>query len=415
MLKTTANASALFSGLTIQPSFTKIIHIRAGDEEDKLLRDARRKIRATLRSAFKDFKMSIGNSKAASALFEGRDYSFNDAAKSLISIDVRFLTQGSFVYGTLVRPAQKPTQEIDLDDGIYIPLPFVKGKPVFSSNGLFLIIANALKPLIAQEGWTLKRKATCLRIAIPGSGAHIDLPLFAVEADSFQRLEKQYEANTGKVLRTTSNLNEILDSTAKSIRLKQSAIFLAHREVDWLASDPKAIHDWFESQVQRHGFVLRRLCRYSKAWRDHTWSSCSMSSLALMAICVEVVTNLKYEITDSRDDLLMLKIAESMPDIIKRGNIIWSTDSAALDCTWTTAERSEFMAQAQNLFSELDTALNHTLIRESVVKRIRNSFGSRFPDAPSSVSIDAGAQATAIKKSVPATVALPRAKPTISG
>lgn len=412
---TMVNASALFSGLVIRPSFTNAIHIRAGDDEDKLLREARSKIRQTLRTTFKDLTPVFLSSELKNALFEDRSSEFRDIASAIRSLDIRFLTQGSFAYKTLIRPAVRPAQEIDLDDGVYLPMPFVRGRPAFSSRGLFMVITKALRPLIDAEGWSFYEKDTCLRILLTGTGAHIDLPLFAVEISSFKELESVYQMRTGKELRSTTDLNEVLDSTAKSIRLNRKNLLLAHRTEDWLISDPKALHDWFVAQVERHGPVLRRLCRYTKAWRDNTWDKCSMSSLALMVACVETLNELESEVVETRDDLLMLKVAEELPKIIRRGRIVWREGETPLDSNWSNTDREEFAKYADALYSEMNLALNRMYIKESVVKHLRNCFGERFPNAPESVTISPKSQEAAIRSSVAATVPLARTKPSISG
>lgn len=44
------------------------------------------------------------------------------ARKSFISLNPRFRTQGSFQYDTLNKPYVTPPQEMDIDDGTYLPM-----------------------------------------------------------------------------------------------------------------------------------------------------------------------------------------------------------------------------------------------------------------------------------------------------
>src|SRR5512145_541463 len=143
---TTANANALFQGLKIKPSFLKVIAIQPGDPEAVMLMKARSEIRRTLRAAFSDMKPMLVRKDFQESLLRNRGMDFQKAAKAIGGLDIRFLTQGSYAYQTLNRPAQPHCQEIDLDDGIYIPMPFVNGRPLFSSDGLFAVIEQALAP-----------------------------------------------------------------------------------------------------------------------------------------------------------------------------------------------------------------------------------------------------------------------------
>src|SRR4051794_30342060 len=49
----------------------------------------------------------------------------------------RFFTQGSDAYKTLNRPAWMPPQQMDLDDGVYLPMTFVKGAKPSEAASIF--------------------------------------------------------------------------------------------------------------------------------------------------------------------------------------------------------------------------------------------------------------------------------------
>ncbi len=407
MSATTANANALFQGLKSIPSLNGAIHIKASDPESTLLLDARKKIRTAIRAEFKSLKSTLLKADFADKLFDGRDYFFREAAKRFSSIDVRFLTQGSYAYETLVRPARPNSQEIDLDDGIYMPLPFVNGRPLFSSDGLFVLIEKALAPLAKQEGWTFKRKSTCVRIVLTGQGAHIDLPLFAIERPEFRLLEQQFKKQVGVNLRESRNLNAELDSHAKSVRLRKGEILLADRDEDWRISDPKAIHDWFVDQVHRYGSVLRRTCRYAKAWRDQTWDRSSLSSLALMVACVDALAELNERPAEDRDDLMMLHIADCLPQRIREGKLTWREGETALDVEWTAYDREEFAEAAERMAAEIRIALETCYDSKLIVRQFRKVFGDRFPDVPWSITTLSRKQTDKVLETTPAAVAMP--------
>lgn len=412
---TLANANALYQGLKSQPSFTQTIHIRPGDPEDRILMGARGEIRNALREAFGDFRKYLKDSRIREALFENRDQDFRAAAQAIQQLDIRFLTQGSRAYGTLIRRARPKTQQIDLDDGVYLPMPFVNDAPVFASAALFAVIEEILTPLVEKHGWRFKQKDTCLRIEMPEANAHIDLPLFAVRKSSFVTLTDAYEKQTGHNVRKARNLNESFDQEAKSLRLEQADILLAHREKDWLPSDPKEIHDWFINQVERYGPVLRRTSRYAKAWRDLEWEKCGLSSIALMIACRDCIADLNQRPSDGRDDLIMLCVAERLSTRLRQGNLCWKEGADAVCVDWSDEDREAYAAAAERFAAELNAALNETTHPEVVVRRLRNAFGERFPYAPESVSIEQAAQTAEVMETKAARNPMPLVGTSVSG
>ncbi|MDW3098621.1 MAG: CBASS cGAMP synthase [Alphaproteobacteria bacterium] len=406
---TIANANVLFRGLKQPKSFNQQIHIQGGDPEDKLLRRARAKIRRRLRDEFSAMPALLKNPEIRSALFENRDSEFKEAAHSQAGLNIRFLTQGSFAYGTLIRPAQPNCQEIDLDDGVYFPMRFVNGRPLYSSEGLFLIVERALGPLLEAEGWTLSlnRKATCVRVILLGANAHIDLPLFAVEETDFSEVLKRFENRTGQTFTEAKNINSILAKNARDVRLLAPSILLAHREEDWVVSDPKTIEDWFNDSLERYGPVLRRLCRYAKAWRDETWSNCELSSIALMAVCVDELAKANQRPADDRDDLLLLEVAKALPIRIRQGHIVWRNGEPPLDAKWTPEQREAYAFAAEAFYDNLFRALNRNYDRDRVVAILREALGNRFPNAPEAVKVAAAAQTAAVLDTKASKVAMP--------
>lgn len=413
MIETKANANALFQGLKSKTSFTGAITIRTDDDEAKLLREARRKIRSALRQQFRNFAPLLNDSRLRQKLVANRDLRFLDEAKGMGTVDVRFLTQGSYAYDTLIRPAQPRYQEIDLDDGVYVPVPFRNGIPLFSSDGLFTVIEDALAALIKAEGWTFKRKDTCIRVCLTGHNAHIDLPLFAVDDKAFQRLTHLFEDRMGSQLRANKNLNDAFDHQ-RDIRLGQGQILLADRDTDWRPSDPKAIHDWFEDRVRRYGPVLRRLCRYFKAWRDEVWEKGGPSSLSLMIACVDGLAALEEQPADVRDDLLVALVSATMAARFKEGDLRWNPTKSALDSHWSPEERNEYANAMAAVAQDSSKALFDTFVPKVVIQRFQSSFGMRFPDAPESVLVSVASQSAAIIASKAEKVAMPRIGTSVS-
>ena len=412
---TCANAAPLFTGLKRAASFNNNIHITHGDDEDKYLRECRRKIRTALRQKFQNFGAVVADDSFRMLLNEGRGNDFGKKIRSVDIVDIRFLTQGSHAYKTLVRPAFLGTQEIDLDDGIYFPMPFIEDRPLFASAGLFSVVRAALVDLIAAEGWEFgKQKDTCLRVKLPKHYAHIDLPLFAVEETAFSLIKKTLEDRLGGNFRDSINLNEALSEFGlRDQRLNDAQILLAHRREDWIPSDPKIIHDWFESKVSTHGPVLRRLCRYLKAWRDKTWATGGPSSIALMALAVAILDALEGNAAETRDDLLTQLVAGQLPNRIRDGNITGPNSLPAFDLGWT--ERSEYVQRSQDFSDALTKALFETTDKQQVVDHLIDQFGIKFPDEPEAVSIDMSDQIGALADVTPATVAAPSVSNSVSG
>jgi hypothetical protein len=413
---TKVNANALFQGLRSKASFTKTITVHSGDPEEAVLLSARADIRAALKQAFANFRPNLLSDDVRKVLLLDRDQSFQKAARSVQSLDIRFLTQGSYAYQTLIRPAKPPRQEIDLDDGVYVPMPFVNGRPLFSSDGLFGVIERALTPLVKAKGWSFQRKSTCIRVCLTGQNAHIDLPLFAVEQSEFQSLSDLYEKQFGRSFRQTDvKLSTLLDTDARKIRLDEKKVLLADRDQDWRHSDPKAIHDWFEDQVRRYGPVLRRACRYLKDWRDELWTSCCLSSLVLMVACVDALAALGSRPAEDRDDLVALQIAKSLPERFRRGGIVWRVGESPLDGDWTPEERERFVEAAEHLSKTMSNALDETFVRDLVISRLQEAFGPRFPNAPESLDISAAGQRAVVLETKAATVAMPVVGTSASG
>jgi hypothetical protein len=412
---TIANANALFQGLKTKASFTKTITIERGDPEDILLRESRKKIRGVIRNAFGGFEGYFRDSNLQPVLLNARDHRFVALAKNLKSLDVRFLTQGSHAYRTLIRPAL-PNQEIDLDDGIYVSLPFVGGRPLLTSEGLFQIIERALAQLVESEGWTLKRKDTCVRIQIAPGKAHIDLPLFAVEREGLNVVLLSAQKALGEPIVKTSRITDLLDgSFRKSLSLAEGSILLAVRgEEDWRKSDPKAIHDWFTDQVDVLGAVVRRLCRYSKAWRDYKLGNCALSSLALMVMCVEALAAMGERPSENRDDLLLLKVVSQFPAKLTTGGLVWRKGESPLDENWTDVERKLFVNSAKAFADTLNSALQHKYDREQIVLAIQGELGKRFPNAPESIDITRGGQTAEVLETKASVVAMPTVGTSVS-
>jgi hypothetical protein len=218
----------------------------------------------------------------------------------------RFFTQGSWAYKTLNSPAQHP-QQADVDDGCYLPLSFVSQtkRPSIAATVFFTAAEEALKPLAEEKRWKLiTDKPTCIRIVI-ATDAHIDIPLYAIPNEEFVTLAKASMERYGyDSLMEAVNMAEQDAWTA----LPADKVLLAHRECNWMSSDPRPVKEWFLGEVEAKGEQLRRVIRYLKAFRDWKWSSGGPASILLMAAAAPL-----FEKRDRRDDLALLDVVAALP------------------------------------------------------------------------------------------------------
>src|SRR3546814_19200383 len=111
-------------------------------------------------------------------------------------VEVKFMTQGSFAYKTINDPPQS-RQEIDLDDGMYVPVEFLdSGEPALVAKLLFDFVVETLKPLALTEGWTgVERKPNCVRVKL-WPGAHLDIPIYSVPRERFSQIKEPATARS---------------------------------------------------------------------------------------------------------------------------------------------------------------------------------------------------------------------------
>lgn len=389
------NAHSLFAGRD-QATFLKAI-TPSDAKRDQLL-EARKRIRTYLKDCF--FKLSQDVAKQQNLGLIDRL-----TAKPL-RLSPKFSSQGSFVYGTLNRPAHQPPQEIDLDDGMYFPLEVLgRVPPKVASNLLFKVVGDMLENLCSvTPDWKLERKSTCCRISLP-FGAHIDVPLYAYPEEYEACLETAVNFALGKAF-------SAMDA-AQQKSLDSDKVWLAHRDNGWQQSDPKKIKDWFEGRVDLHGEQLRRVCRYLKAWRDQHFPTGGVPSIALMAHVVAIFDTTRMD--SDRDDLALLRVAEKLPGLLSEKvknptiDVPEGDPSKYLDGSLEPKERDEVVQKATDLKQFLSEALEDHCQRQRTLKYLQLAFGPRLPDRPDLLHVDAAAEAvvTRFERSVLAPAIIP--------
>jgi len=365
------------------------------DEQEQILRDARDDIRAEISSKFGAFARSLGEQ----VLFEdgapllGRTYQ-----------TPKFRMQGSFSYHTCNQPAHVPPQEIDLDDGLFMPVSyFQKGysrSPVVQSAAYFFIIERLLSALCKERGWRLVTdKPSCVRVKIDDT-MHTDLALYAVPDADFQRILKDAQ---DRGINFSENL--MMEDTAYRM-LSQEEIMLAHREVGWKKSDPRKLEDWFIDAVKDYGDQVRTVSRCLKGWKDFQWKNGRLASIALMAAVVSVFEKASAGIPSDRDDIALLRVAEELPDFLSKEIPNPVVQGERLDQGWTPEERSDFVAKAKVLAERLTDALVHSFDRALAVEALQEQFGGRIPDDLTLYVPDAGLETKADDLAAPAALTL---------
>ena len=290
----------------------------------------------------------------------------------------RFFTQGSWSYKTLNAPAQKP-QQADLDDGCYLPLSFVSQtkRPSVAAAVYFAAAEEALRPLVAEKKWIVKKKPTCIRIII-ADDAHIDIPLYAIPDEEFDTLAKSSMARYGDI--------SFAEAVSKAERdawtaLPTDKVLLAHRDLDWVLSDPRPIKDWFLDRVDAKGEQLRRTIRYLKAFRDWKWPDGGPASILLMAAAVPL-----FEKRDRRDDLALLDVVAELPGKL-RGGV-----NNPVDDTESLTERlgKDGVEEAAKMFEGFEKVLRGAVNASDASQAcawMRGEFGERFPNEPDRIAV----------------------------
>lgn len=386
----TLNAHRVFTGPADANHFLAALTLEAGREA--MLRSARDTCREAIRVGLRSWATVLRKSQ----LFEAVMANVAPAA-----LRPKFKMQGSFAYRTLNDPARTPPQEIDLDDGVFVPVSFLndngRAHPALISSGYFAAVEALLAPVCEENGWTLVTdKPSCVRVELDGEEAHIDFALYAIPDEEFDELvesevlAKAMNAQDRALLRDQVELAESLYRG-----LREDEIMLAHREEGWKPSDPRKLEDWFRAALRKHGEQLRRVCRYLKGWRDHHWDACRLSSITLMACVVTIYDETATVPADNRDDLALLAMAECLPGLFAGRIENPVVDGQYLDEGWSGEDRKDFRKRAEELVDRLRDALTGTDSAERALASLTRAFGDRLPGDCSLIKSDVATKVAA--------------------
>lgn len=354
--------------------------------QEQELRNARDKIREQIRSGLRSWETLVERATMFDHLAEGI---------TPPSLRPKFRMQGSFSYRTQVEPAHLPPQEIDLDDGMFLPTSFVSrngnAHPVVASRGLFRAVEAALSPLCRRERWRLVTdKPSCVRIEI-SDNAHIDIALYAIPDAQFTQLVETAALKVTKSDAEFRNrLQEAVEFNDELYRgLRDDALMLAHRLEGWKPSDPRKLDDWFQRAIATHGPQVRRVSKYLKGWRDFQWIEPSrLSSITLMAATVSSYNRAANDFDDSRDDLAMLRVAQQLPSVLAGRIPNPVVPGQFLDEGWSVEQRNEYVAQASALANQVHYAIRRSTTPSEAIKSLTTAFGARIPTAEDLIQFD---------------------------
>ena len=360
----TFNLQALFHG-TNTDCYEERISLSTTDREQ--LTSARTTIRGHVRSQIARRLQAAGVDKAE-------------------AIAPKFITQGSFAYGTVNAPAYPPRQQADLDDGLYLPWSFCEdtGSPNLVSDLLIDTVEAILTDLAKRRGWTVDTSnANCTRLII-AHDKHVDMPIYSIPDDEFLKIaQARFILAKAAVSFGEFYAGSEFDDTWDAMPTR---VWMAHKVKGWIDSDPRPIRDWVEMQVHLKSEQLRRLMRYVKAWRDHqNWPKSDPKSILLMAL-VDATLDRKI---DGRDDLALIQVCSRVPKLL-RGSVEIPAIPGE-DLTKRLDEdglRAALTQRIRDLHDLLSACVNGRHTREEACRLLQGSFGHRFPNRPDRIRIE---------------------------
>ena len=354
-------------------------NISITNDEVKFLAYCREKVRNKIRSAFAEIRSDEDYSRA-NLFLEQLDSSERSILKNVVP---KFRPQGSSVYKTLNDPPFSPPQQIDVDDGVYLPMRVIEGNPALGKRIFFDIVDEALRDLVKEEGWKeFVPKNTCARVIV-NKKIHVDVPLYAVPNEAFSALSK----NRGN---ESSETKDVLLAFSEEVELDTNEIYLAVRDRDhWKKSDPGKIEMWFVNQVGHHGERYRRVCRYVKAWRDFAWpKGDGPSSIALM-ICVwkSFAKNRKF----NYDCEALLRVAEDLPSYLADKIYNPADESSDPEEMYPRDidrdKQQQYQEYAQHFANALRDSLCNSRNADDVIRHLITALGDRIPKSPALISL----------------------------
>jgi hypothetical protein len=340
---------------------TYLNNLELTQERREILLGARLLVRQTLREAFR---------RETAALLGANN-----------AITPKFFTQGSWSYGTINRPTHVPPQQVDMDDGCYLPMSFARGAtPQKAADVFFGIADRALEALVKAQGWKRydSSKEVCCRVVIDDK-SHIDAPLYAIRDEQFALMRKSLTEDTIRFAEAAA-LAEEDEYPFDWSMVTDEDVLLAQRDGVWKPSNPRKVTDWVNSAVEEAGPQLRRVWREMKGWRDNRFQKGGASSILMMVMIEDGFDEVK-----GRDDLAMQAAAKAMRERIE-DDVLAPWDARENLNTLTDQERREFAKALKELEDEITYCVQGTLANAAIyLKRWQNQCGKYFSKSVSRV------------------------------
>ena len=288
------------------------------------------------------------------------------------TITPKFYTQGSWAYKTVNNPCYKPPQQVDYDDGLYLPVSYLENvRPSVAAKVYFAVVDDLLKDLCKLRGWNFDgTKKTCSRVII-STTSHVDIPLYSIPDSEFNTLVEMADRKdkTSIVLDSAYEFSEEVWS-----QIASETVLLALRDGDWTPSDPRKIHLWFIKEVSEKGEQLRRTCRYLKAWRDNIWNRGGPSSILIMTLASELIVP-----SHSRDDIALHSILKRLFGRLETPVFNPADPSECLSDRFDSNTKGQFINSIKGFAEDLLTAMGGDVEISTGCGLIQKHLGDRFP------------------------------------
>ncbi|MCY1166509.1 MAG: CBASS cGAMP synthase [Pseudomonadota bacterium] len=403
------NYHALFQN----PTEKAFVHRLALDAKtERVLKDASTKVQNTLRPLLKQL-----------AEKNGLQWPLTEP---------QFRPQGSSVYKTQNAPAHTPEQQVDMDLGVYIAAAFFEATITLDSargavrrslpagalaKAYFALVDKALRGLCNVEGWRYAegeaKKDTCCRIDLTSEGvhAHIDVPLYAAPNEQFERAALMFRRMTMDSVQFTAAKADLSSELDRDGWDELKVVVMATRDGEWNESDVQVTIKHFKDAMNDsgHPFVLRKLWRYVKAWRDQNWKDGGgPSSILIMEAVNRILDPTQKEIRDllgsGREDILLQFIFERLPAQLSVPVIVhWGREPEDLN-RGTSDAKAQWRELARQCGANLTRAGGDAqLTAGQVISLVLERFGARIPRDESLIKI--------ARAAVPFLAATPKSHP----
>ena len=306
---------------------------------------------------------------------------------------VKFLTQGSFEYQTINRPCH-PNQQMDLDDGVYIPNHVAESK---EPAEWLDYVAGYLVPLARNKGWTIStEKPSCVR-AVLEKDKHIDIPFYCISDSEIANLSANTPPTEDSI---SAEIDEFLASMLSfNFRgIDPVNVQMAHRDEGWKDSDPRKIIEWVVSRVKERGRKYIRICRILKGWRDNQWKDNSpLSSIMIMVMVEMAMKEACISIgSNEQEDEALFDVVNVIIEKILHDDIPDPDNAEPLN-KWAGDQKDDCIRK----FDSLQRALYSNGDNDVYIRKLYEEFGKFFPTDASDIKACKLVAATAVSVTNP--------------